>query len=92
MIVRILGEGQFELAESEVASLDGLDKQLLVALEAGDEATFHDVLTRMVQEVRSKGKPVAADRFVPSDLALPHETASLAELREFLASEDVGES
>jgi hypothetical protein len=35
---------------------------------------------------------VAPDRFVPSDLALPHETASLAELRDFLASEEVGES
>jgi len=29
---------------------------------------------------------------VPSGLTLPHETASLAELRELLASEDVGES
>jgi hypothetical protein len=42
--------------------------------------------------VRTEGKPVAADRFVPSDLTLPHEGASLAELRELLASEDVRES
>ncbi|MGA3216883.1 MAG: hypothetical protein ABSD97_14490 [Acidimicrobiales bacterium] len=92
MIVRILGEGQFELDASQVASLDDLDKKLLASLEAGDEATFHQVLTQMVEKVRSQGKPVAPDRFVPSDLALPHETASLAELRDFLASEEVGES
>ncbi|MGA3351937.1 MAG: hypothetical protein ABSD85_01965 [Acidimicrobiales bacterium] len=92
MIVRILGEGQFELDESQVASLEDLDKQLLAALEAGDEPTFHDVLGQMVKKVRSDGKPVAADRFVPSDLALPHESATLEELREFLASEDAGES
>ena len=92
MIVRILGEGQFELDESQVASLDELDKQLLAALEANDEATFHHVLSQLVKRVRSEGKPVAPDRFVPSDLALPHETASLEELREFLASEDAGGS
>jgi hypothetical protein len=92
MIVRILHEGQFELDADEVASLDDLDKQLLAALNAGDETTFHDVLTRLVNQVRKQGKPVAADRFVPSDLTLPPETASLEELREFLASEDLGES
>jgi hypothetical protein len=92
MIVRILGEGQYELDESEVAALGDLDKQLLVALEAGDEPTFHHVLSQLVSRVRAEGKPVGADRFVPSDLALPHEGASLEELREFLASEDAGES
>lgn len=92
MIVRILGEGQFELDAAEVASLEDLDKQLLAALEANDEPTFHTVLGQLVAKVRAEGTPVPADRFVPSDLALPHETASLAELRDFLASEDVGES
>ena len=92
MIVRILGEGQFELDPSEAASLADLDKQLLAALEADDEATFHKVLGELVEKVRSHGTPVPPDRFVPSELAVPHETASLAELCEFLASEEVGES
>jgi hypothetical protein len=92
MIVRILGEGQFELQDSQIATLEELDKRLVAALESGDEPIFRDVLTRLVQEVRFKGTPVATDRFVPSDLTLPHESASLAELRELLASEDVTES
>ena len=92
MIVRILGEGQFELDASQAASLDELDKQLLAAFEADDEPAFHQVLGQLVKKVRSEGKPVAPDRFVPSDLAVPHETASLDELREFLASEDAGGS
>jgi hypothetical protein len=92
MIVRILGEGQFELEEGQVASLEKLDQELVAALDANDEPTFRDVLTRLVQSVRSGGTPVPADRFVPSGLTLPNETASLGELRELLASEDVGES
>ena len=53
---------------------------------------FRDVLTALLHKVRSEGTPVPSDRFVPSDLTLPHEHASLAELRELLASEDAGES
>ena len=68
MIVRILGEGQFELDDIEVASLEKLDQELVAALDANDEATFRDVLTRLVKRVRSEGKPVPADRFVPSKL------------------------
>jgi len=92
MIVRILGEGQFELDQDQVASLEDLDKQLLAALEASDEPRFHEVLGHLVERVRKAGKPVRPDRFVPSDLTVPNESASLAELRELMNSEDVGES
>jgi len=92
MIVRILGEGQFELEESQVASLETLANNLLAAFEAVAEPTFHEVLSRLVEKVRTEGDPVTPDRFVPSDLVVPSENASLAELRDFLASEDAGES
>ncbi|MGO9964723.1 MAG: PspA-associated protein PspAA [Acidimicrobiales bacterium] len=92
MIVRILGEGQYELEDSRVAALEELDKKLVAALDSNDEHTFREALTRLVQSVRGEGKAVPPDRFVPSELTLPPETATLAELREFLASEDAGES
>ena len=92
MIVRILGQGQFELNESQIVPMEELDQQLVAALEAGDESRFRDVLVRLRHIVRSEGVPVPADRFVPSDLTLPDEHASLAEVRELLASEDAGES
>jgi hypothetical protein len=92
MIVRILTEGQFEVDQSQIASLEDLDRQLVAALDAGDEPRFHDVLNRLVGKVRSEGTPVSADRFVPSDLTVPPENASLDELRELLASEEARES
>jgi hypothetical protein len=92
MIVRILGEGQFELQDDQIAPLEELDQQLVATLDADDESTFRDVLLRMLHIVRSEGTPVPVDRFVPSGLTLPGEHASLAELRDFLASEDAGES
>jgi hypothetical protein len=92
MIVRILGEGQFELDDATAASLDSLDKKIADAIESGDQAALRDVLERSATTVHTKGTAIAADRFVPSELTLPNATATLAELRELLASEDVGES
>ena len=92
MIVRILGEGQFELEQDKIAPLEELDQQLVAALDAGDEATFADVLDRLLATVRSEGVPVGSDRFVPSVLTLPHAHATIADVRELLASEDAGES
>lgn len=92
MIVRILSEGQYELDQEQAASLEDLDKQLLAALETSDESKFHEVLHELIKTVRTAGKPVGPDRFVPSDLTVPSEGASLAELRELMNSEDVGES
>ncbi len=92
MIVRILGQGQIELDDNQIAAMDELDQKLLAALDAGDEPTFREVLNGLLQKVRSEGTPVPPDRFVPSDLTLPDEHASLAEVRELLASGDAGES
>nr|WP_159026349.1 hypothetical protein [Streptomyces sp. CLI2509] len=36
MIVRIMGEGQFALAESHLAELNTLDEELLAEMENGD--------------------------------------------------------
>jgi hypothetical protein len=92
MIVRILSEGQFELADADISSLDNLDQQLFAAIDGNDEAKFNKVLSELTSLVRAKGTPVGADRFVPSDLTLPHEGATLAEVRQLLTSEDAGES
>ena len=40
MIIRILGEGQYDVAEGEVSNLNTLDDTLAQAVASGDEATF----------------------------------------------------
>ena len=57
MIVRILGEGQFELEDDQIASLEELDQQLVAALEADDEPTFRDVLLRMLHTCDRRERP-----------------------------------
>ncbi len=87
MIVRILEEGQYELPDSAMAALDKLDVDLSAAMVADDEAAFDAALNALLQAVRSTGTPLDAATIVPSELTLPHQGATLAELKDLLASE-----
>ncbi len=87
MIVRILSEGQFDVADEHLEALNELDAQLEAAIEAEDEANFGSSLGALLDRVRELGTPVALDALVPSELLLPHESASLAEVRDLLSGD-----
>jgi hypothetical protein len=85
MIVRILGEGQYQLGDAAAAKLTELDKQLDAAVEKGDEPAFAAVLDSTVRLVRESGSPVPADSFETADFILPFSDATLDEVRKLLA-------
>ncbi|MBA2574291.1 MAG: hypothetical protein H0V02_05820 [Nocardioidaceae bacterium] len=84
MIIRILSEGQFDVADSEVDRLNELDSAVESAIDSGDDDAFGDALAQLLGRVREAGQPVAMDALVPSDLVLPDPSASLAEVRDLL--------
>lgn len=87
MIVRILGEGQYDLAEEALTPLNELDARVEAAVEAGDVAAFTTALAALLDGVRTAGVPRAADSLDPSDLILPPADATLDEVRELLSGE-----
>jgi len=87
VIVRILGEGQLDVADSELDGLNALDAELQTAVESDEEGRFLQALVALVAKVREVGRPLPADEIVPSDLVLPSADASLAEVRELLGDE-----
>ena len=87
MIVRIAGEGQYSVDDSELDALNTLDGAVEQALNAGDETAFRNNLKTLLDEVRNAGTPVAEDDLVPSDLLLPHAEATLDEVRDLLGEE-----
>ena len=92
MIVRILDLGQFEVAKESLAELEALDAKLLAAIEAGDESAFGLALQALISAVRAQGTPLDPTTIKPSDLTVPHEGATLSEVRELLNSEGLAES
>ena len=89
MIVRILGEGQLELAESATGELNELDAALEKAVNSGDEVAFRPALAALLDRVRTLGTPVATDVLEPSELILPRAEADLEEVRSMLTGEGI---
>jgi PspAA-like protein len=89
MIVRILGEGQLEVADSATGELNDFDAALEKAVNAGDEAAFRPALTALLDRVRALGAPLATDVLEPSDLILPPADADLEEVRGMLTEEGI---
>jgi hypothetical protein len=87
VIIRILSEGQFDVPEDAVGSLNELDEKLEAAVETSDERALEAALSALLDRVRSTGSEVALDTLVPSDLVLPHASASLAEVRDLLSGD-----
>ena len=87
MIVRISGEGQFEVPEDHVGELNRLDDDLTKAVYAGDEAQFKTALEALLASVRTAGQELPADWIGPSDLVLPSPDSSIHEVREVLGDE-----
>lgn len=84
MIVRILGEGQLDVPDSELDQLNVLDGEVEAAVERGDHDAFRAALTQLLDAVRASGQPVPDDDLRDSDLILPPGDASLEEVRGLL--------
>ncbi|MCM1968972.1 MULTISPECIES: hypothetical protein [unclassified Streptomyces] len=87
MIVRIMGEGQVELADSHFTELNKLDDELLAEMESGDEEGFRRTLGELLAAVRRLGEPLPDEALEPSELILPAPDASLDEVREMLSDD-----
>jgi len=87
MIVRIMGEGQLEVADEHLDRLNALDADVESAVESGDETRFGAALAALLGEVRSVGTEVDPGFLHDSDLILPPADATLEEVRSLLGDE-----
>jgi hypothetical protein len=87
VIIRIATEGQYVIDEADVPALNELDNASVSACQGGDEASFKATYARLLDLVRTKGRPVAGDELSGSDLILPPPDISLAEAREEFTGE-----
>ncbi len=84
MIVRILGEGQYDVSDDALPRLNELDAAVEAAVESGEDAAFATALAALLEGVRTLGVPRDAESLDESDLILPPADASVADVRELL--------
>ena len=87
MIVRILGEGQLKLNDAAASDLQALDAELEAAVEHDDQAALNKALEALLERARGHGEPLPPDSLEPSDVIIPHEGATVAEVRKLLTDE-----
>jgi len=82
VIVRVMGEGQFEIDDEVAKGLNELDEQAEQALEAGDTEQLADLLERMAEAVRTNGARVPDEDLTPSEGIVPPPDLTLEEAKE----------
>lgn len=87
MIVRISGEDQYRLADSDAAELNELDAAVVRAVESEDETGFEVAYPALIEFVRTRGETVPEDELEGSDLILPPADITLAEAGEEFTGE-----
>jgi hypothetical protein len=86
MIVRILGEGQLRVDDAVAADLQALDAKVEAAVERNDQAALARALAALLERAR-QGTPLPEDSLEPSDVIIPHEGATVSEVRKLLTDE-----
>jgi hypothetical protein len=87
MIVRILGEGQYDVSDDSLDRLNQLDSAVEAAVEAADEAAFAHALQALLEGVRTIGVAHDIDSLDESDLILPPADATIEDVRELLSDD-----
>jgi hypothetical protein len=63
-------QGQYELPDDLLGKLNELDNEAVAAVEAGDEARFHQLFDQMIEMVESGGE-LADDELAESQIIIP---------------------
>lgn len=87
MIIRIMGEGQFDVLNVDQNLLQKYYNQVEDAVNAGNEEAARTALSALHDYVTSNGQPVADDYLGSSDVVIPFVDATLAEIAELLTGE-----
>jgi hypothetical protein len=79
MIVRIAGEGQYRLPDGDAERLNELDNRAVAAVEQGDETSFRELWSQMLDLVCNDGNELPDDELVESDVIMPPRDISFQE-------------
>jgi hypothetical protein len=87
MILRLMGDRQYQLEDGCLPRLNELDEKATAAIDAADLAEMEQQLQAIWQLVRREGVPLPDEELLPSDAIVPPFDLSLAEARSLLTDE-----
>jgi hypothetical protein len=87
VIVRLMGEGQFQVSDDLLGKLNELDDRAQAAADASDEPLLDSVLDEMWSLVQDDGERLADDDLHPSDVLIPPSDLTLEETQRLFSDQ-----
>ena len=87
MIIRIMGEGQFDVPDDSADALNALDEQVEAAVESGRRQRLLRRVRPAARAGTRHGSRVADDTLLDSDLVLPPADSTVDEVARLLGDE-----
>jgi hypothetical protein len=81
MIIRIMGEGQYQASEALCNELNKIDNLIVTLVEEGKVEEFRSELARLIAEIKEKAEPIDVKEIVESDIIVPPEDLSFKEAK-----------
>ncbi len=82
MIVRLMGEGQYELDKKHFDELNRIDNNIVKHVTKGDDKAFKSEFKKLADYVHKFGKKMPDNVLKPSDIIIPPADLTLDEARE----------
>jgi hypothetical protein len=79
MIVRIMGQGQYEVDAELIKKLNAIDNRIVAHVSRGDEAEFRKDLALLISAILENGQPLDKMSILSSELIVPPEDLTLKE-------------
>ena len=87
MIVRLMGDGQYEVPDTLRSRLNEIDDDAVKAVEQNDEAALRACLEDLHAEVKAVGSRLDDASLRPSELMVPPADLSLGEAHELFSGD-----
>ena len=95
-IIRLLGYGQFYIANDVLKELNSIDNGIVKLLENKENNTDKSITTEFEKQlqllesiVRQKGVAIGSDKIVSSDIVMPGKDITLKEARNLFKGEGI---
>lgn len=82
MIIRIIGQGQYQVPSSLFDDLNRIDNKIVEHVEKGNEKGYKKGLAELIGKVIHEGKPVDHRMLVESDVIVPPADMTIEEARQ----------
>jgi len=87
LIVRVMGEGQYEVSSNLLDQLNESDMQLVLAVADNDHEKFRELYLAMLNMLRTSSKNLSTEALRPSDVILPAADIDFADAKSLFVGE-----